>query len=287
MRNNFKIGFFGSSEFSVHALNEMEKAGIVPDLIITTPDKPQGRSLTLSPTPVKIWANERKIKCFDPAKLDDSAMEYLKGENCDVFIVASYGKIIPEKIFDLPSRKTINIHPSLLPKYRGASPLQSAMLDDSKDTGVTIISIDKEMDHGPIIAREKVHIEEWQKYEKFEKYMAEIGGKLIAKILPEWMESLIKPIDQEHSQATYTEKIDKGDGEINLNEDEYANFRKIQAYHSWPVAYFFHKKDNRDIRVKITEASFENGKLAIKKVIPEGKKEMSYKDFVSGYKTNL
>ncbi len=278
--------FFGSSRFSVTVLDELEKLGFIPSLIVTTPDKPQGRKLILTPNVVKTWAISKGIKVFDPAKIDLPFIEQLKQESSDVFIVASYGKILPETLINLPPQKTLNIHPSLLPKYRGASPLQSAMLDDQKNTGVTIMRIDEKMDHGPIVAQKNVTMIEWTTYEEFEILMAREGANLIASILPDWVAGKIIEKEQNHSSATYTKKMTKEDGLIDLqaeNVDPYLNFRKIQAYHEWPQAYFFIEHTEKKIRVKITAASFKNGELIIEKVIPEGAKEISYKDFQSGY----
>ncbi|MEK9178061.1 MAG: methionyl-tRNA formyltransferase [Patescibacteria group bacterium] len=142
MNNKIKFVVFGSSRFSVIVLDELEKAGYIPDCVVTIPDKPKGRKLILTPSLVKDWAIQRKIQVYGPAKLDDEFTKSLSEKKWDLFIVASYGKIIPSAIINMPKYKTLNIHPSLLPKYRGASPLQSAMLDDAKQTGVTIIRID-------------------------------------------------------------------------------------------------------------------------------------------------
>ncbi len=274
-----KFAFFGSSKFSVIVLDELELHGFIPICVVTTPDKPKGRKLVMTPTEVKLWAQKRNIKAFDPMKLDDLFRDGLAKEGCEVFVVASYGKIIPGTIINLPKYKTLNIHPSLLPKYRGASPLQSAILDDAKETGVTIMRIDERMDHGPIVAQEKVTVNEWPAYEKFEETMAKVGGKLLAKILPEWIAGKIEEREQDHSAATYTKKITKEDGLIDFNDDPYLNFRKTQAYHEWPQAYFFAERNGKQIRVKITGASFKDGKLAIEKVIPEGRREISWEDF--------
>lgn len=279
--------FFGSSQFSVIVLDELEKLGFIPSLIVTTPDKPQGRKLVITPNVVKTWAISKNIKVYDPAKIDKTFIEQLKQESSDVFVVASYGKILPESLINMPSRKTLNIHPSLLPKYRGASPLQSAMLDDDKNTGISIMRIDEKMDHGPIVAQKNVVITEWPIYEEFEALMAREGAQLFASILPNWVSGKITEKEQDHSAATYTKKIIKEDGLIDLhteNVDPYTNFRKIQAYHEWPQAYFFIEHAGKKIRVKITAASFRDNQLIIEKVIPEGAKEMSYKDFQSGYK---
>ena len=143
--------------------------------------------------------------------------------------------------------------------------------------------IDEKMDHGPLVAQQEVVISEWSTYESFEDMMARTGAQLLAQILPEWVAGTIQEKEQDHTQATYTKKTIKTDGLIDLAGDVYLNFRKIQAYHEWPQAYFMQSHHGKDIRVKITSASFKDGQLTIEKVIPEGGKEMSYKDFQSGY----
>jgi methionyl-tRNA formyltransferase len=280
----FTFTFFGSSQFSIYVLDELEKAGFIPFAIVTTPDKPKGRKLVLSPTPVKEWGQKRNIKVYDPAKLDTFFTEELKKDNTDVFVVASYGKIIPGDIIFLPQYKTLNVHPSLLPKYRGASPLQSAILNDDKRTGITIMRIDEKMDHGPIVAQKEIMVTEWIPYEQFEAMMGQEGGKLLSRILPQWISGEVTEKEQDHSIATHCSKITKEDGELDLSADPYINFRKIQAYNLWPQAYFFINHQDKKLRVKVTKASFAAGKLVIEKVIPEGGKEISYTDFERGYK---
>lgn len=277
------LAFFGSSRFSVFVLEELHKAGYIPTCVVTIPDKPRGRKLKLKPMPVKEWAVRKGVKVFDPAKLDGKFAEELNQESFDLFIVASYGKIIPAAIIDLPAHKTLNVHPSLLPKYRGSSPIQSAMLSNDKDTGITIMRVDEETDHGPIIIQEKTTVNEWPAYEDFEESLARQGGKLLARVIPDWISGKIKERPQDHSLATYAKKVIKEDGLIDLNEDPYLNFRKIQAFHEWPQAYFFIEKSGKRLRVKITEAEYSDGLLKIKRVIPEGGKEMKYEDFERGY----
>jgi methionyl-tRNA formyltransferase len=281
--SQIKFGFFGSSRFSIIVLDELKKTGLEPSFIVTTPDKPQGRKLKLTPNVVKSWAITNNIRVYDFAKLDKPAVDSLAKENANAFIVASYGKILPSSIIDLPTRKTLNIHPSLLPRYRGPSPLQQAMLDDSKQTAVTIIRIDEQMDHGPIVAQKEITVNKWPTYEDFEEMMASEGARLLSETLPEWIAGTLTEKPQDHSAATYTKKFKKEDGLLDLDGDPYTNFRKIQAFHEWPQAYFFIEHADRKIRVKITEAGFTDGKLIIKKVVPEGSVEMSYDDFRKGY----
>lgn len=282
--NNIRFSFFGSSRMSVIVLDELKKQGLFPVSIITTPDKPQGRKQIMTANVTKQWAEENNIPFYHPSKFDEAFVEVLKKENVDVFIVASYGKILPDYIINLPQAKTLNIHPSLLPQYRGASPLQSVIIDDTKNTGVSIMRIDEQMDHGPIVAQEKVHVNEWPIYDDFEEDMARRGARLVAKILPNWISGRIPEQGQDHGKATYTKKFSKEDGLIDLSADPYSNFRKIQAFHTWPQAFFMHEHDSKSIRVKITEAIYQNEKLILKKVIPEGGKEITWEDFERGYK---
>lgn len=279
--------FFGSSRFSIIVLEELRQLGLTPSAIVTTPDKPRGRKLVVTPNVVKTWAIDHGIRVLDPAKLDADVMSILGELSADIFIVASYGKIMPRSLIELPTHKTLNIHPSLLPRYRGASPLQTAMLEDTKNTGITIMRIDEEMDHGPIIAQRQITMSEWPIYEVFEEMMAREGAKLLAEVIPGWIAGTINEIGQDHRSATYTRKIDKSDGLIDLSADPYDNFRKIQAYHEWPQAYFVLPRDGHDLRVKITAATFSDGTLTIESVIPEGRKEMTYHDFLSGYGNQL
>lgn len=287
LNKNNKIVFFGGSKLSVDVLNELKAQNILPKLIITTPDKPKGRKLVLTPTPVKVWAKENKIDVIDPVSLKkDNAdlISKLSALSPKLFLVASYGKIIPQEILDIPTNGTLNVHPSLLPKLRGASPIKSAILQE-KETGVSIMFLDAEMDHGPIIVQEKII--SWEPNDPpYEKDLAEIlgrkGGQILAQIIPDWLEGKIKTKEQDHEKATFCAKIEKENGEINLEDDPIKNLRKIRAFHEWPVAFYFLERNGKKIRVNIKSARVEDGKLILEKVIPEGKKEMSFADFMRG-----
>ena len=286
MKTTSKINFvfFGTSRFAVIALESLKERGFIPDLIITTPDKPKGRKLVMASSPVKVWAEQNTIPFLQPAKLslDFLLANKLQAISYKLFLVASYGKIIPKEILDICGRKILNIHPSLLPKLRGPSPIQSSILNEN-ETGVTIIRLDKEIDHGPIIAQKKINVQNWPpNAENLEEILAKEGVCLLAEILPDWLEGKVKEISQDYGNATYTEKIKKNDGKIDLDGDPMGNYRKIQAFSGWPGTFFFAKKNGKDIRVIIKKAEFQNGKLKIITVVPEGKKEMSYLDFLKG-----
>ncbi len=283
LKNNIEFVFFGSSAFSVYVLDELKNQGLLPKLIVTTEDKPKGRKLLLTPPEAKVWAEKENIKYLQlkSLKTPDVLEKILSySENgFDLFIVASYGKIIPQNILDLPKFKTLNVHPSLLPKLRGPSPLQFSILEEN-ETGVTIIQLDNEVDHGPILAQKKVSIE-WPPYfEDLEKHCGKVGGEMLAEVIPEWIQGKIKTVEQDHANATFCKKIEKSDGEIKLEDSSEKNLRKIRAFSVWPSAYFF---DNEK-RIVVKKAKIEDGKLILERIIPEGRKEMAYEDYLRGKK---
>ncbi|MDQ3014753.1 MAG: methionyl-tRNA formyltransferase [bacterium] len=281
------LAFFGTSHYAVMILDALKRAGLSPSLIITTPDKPAGKGMQLTPPPVKIWAQQEHIEVLQPEKLKETSfLETLKARNFDLFIVVAYGKIIPQEVINISPKGVLNVHASLLPKLRGASPIETAILQDEKHTGITIMLIDSEMDHGPIIAQKEVSMDPWPpKARELGYTLVETGGQLLVEVIPQWLNGSIEAKPQDHSCATYTKKIVKEDALIDLSADPYENFRKIQAYAEWPKPYFFTEKNSpaaqagKKIRVIIKDAEYKNDTLVIKRVIPEGKKEMDYSAF--------
>jgi methionyl-tRNA formyltransferase len=284
--------FFGTDDFSVGVLNELKKAGLMPKIIITAPDRPAGRGNQIQKPEAKIWAEKNKVRCLQPERYDNKFLNEISGD-WDIFALASYGRIIPDSVLDIPKKGTLNVHPSLLPKYRGASPIESAMLADDKNTGVTIMLMDEKMDHGPILLQELMEIEEWPAKIELEKEMAQIGGQLLAGAIPLWMNDEIVAENQNHSRATFTLKMSKSHGLIevekilnlkDLSQKEQRDiFLKIQAFSPWPSAFFFLKTDKEVVRVKITESKWTEDGLEILKVLPAGRKEMSWDNFRNGF----
>ncbi len=279
MANNLKIAFLGTPLFAVKILEEMKKGGLTPALIITAPDKPKGRKLALTPPPVKDWADKEKIPALQPDNLNDIYAD-LKKENWDIFILAAYGKIIPQKIIEMSKFGILNVHPSLLPKYRGPSPIQSAILNGDKKFGATIMLLDEKLDHGPILSADHLTLADNVNYKELEDKLAELGGKLLVKTVPLWVNDKIKAIPQDHNKATYTEKIKKENGLINSGDDPQIIEKKFRAFNPWPGVYFFLKKNKKLLRIIITGATLTGGKLKIEKVKPEGKKETTFADFM-------
>jgi len=232
--------------------------------------------MLVTPPPVKTWAEENKIPFLQPEKLNQEFILELKDKKCDVFIVVAYGKIMPEEIISMPKHGSINIHYSLLPKYRGASPVEQAVLNGDTVTGVTIQKMKFALDSGPIIAQKKIEIMPDEKAPDLRKRLIKDGGKLLVQTLSDFSEGKIKEVAQDETLATHSKKIKKEDGLIDLNDDAIKNYNKFRAYAAWPRTFFF----KNDKRIIITDAVLENNKFIIKKVLPEGKKEIKYEDFL-------
>ena len=281
---NTSIVFFGTSEFSVGVLTALSENGITPSLIVTQPDRPKGRGMEIVFSAVKDWALKNDIAIMQPESLKGGEeVELLSNSEWDLFIVASYGLIIPQLALDIPTRGALNVHPSLLPKYRGASPVRTQILADDRAVGVSIMQMDEKMDHGPIVAQGTVELEEWpQKARILEGLLAHEGGALLAEVIPEWMNGSITPEAQNHDEATFCRKFTKEDGLLDLSADGYQNYLKFCANDGWPGSYFFIEKNGAPLRVKITDAQFADGELRVLTVVPEGKKEMRYEDFARG-----
>ncbi|MES2416263.1 MAG: methionyl-tRNA formyltransferase [Patescibacteria group bacterium] len=274
-RKDLNFVFFGTPDVANETLTILKNSGYIPTLIVTAPDKPQGRNLVLTAPPVKNWAIENNIPYIQPEKI---TLEELKITSSDLFIVVAYGKILPENIIIFPQNGCLNIHYSLLPKYRGASPVESAILHGDTETGVTIQKMEYKMDSGPIVAQEKTIIPPDEKASDLKKRLIQIGGDLLVKTLPDFIDGKIECVKQNEEQSTYCAKIKKENGLVDLEKDLPENiYNKFRAYATWPRTFFF--KDNK--RIIITDAVMEDGKFTIKKVLPEGKKEIDYLLFLS------
>jgi methionyl-tRNA formyltransferase len=276
--------FFGTGQIAAMALGEMEKHAVVPSLVVTSPDAPAGRGRILTPSPVASWAAAHKIETLKPKKLDSAFLNLLEARSsqleASVFIVIDFGSLLPKELLDIPSRGVLNMHPSLLPRLRGPSPIRSAILHNERETGVSIMLIDEELDHGPLIAQKKVVVEDWPpRGSELDTLLAREGGKLLAEILPHWIKVEIEPHAQNHDLATFCEKFEKSDGLLDLSGDAQENLRKIYAFEGWPGTHTFFERGGKRIRVQILDAHIEGTKLILDRVKPEGKDEISYADF--------
>lgn len=241
------FAFMGTSIDSKFALEALERVGLEPALILDSKEIP----------------------------------DELYNSEWDFILVCSYGKILPRKILDLPRRGVINIHPSLLPRFRGPSPYVSAILADEHVTGVSVMLLEEKMDAGPILAQARIDIEEadWPPQGLVLSQMLFTEGvNLLAEILPDWLSGKLEPVAQDEALATYTKKFNDEDALLDLGLPREA-FLKIRAFDKSPRAHFITEKGKRVI---VTEAAWEDGDLKILKVLPEGKKEMSFDDYQRG-----
>lgn len=303
------IIFFGTPEFAKIILEKLIVVNYKPILVVTAPDAPVGRKQEMTPPAVKVLAEQHKIRVTQPEKLSS-----LEVGPADLMIVAAYGKLIPKEILDLPKYGALNVHPSLLPKYRGSSPIQYAILNGDEETGVTIIKMDEEIDHGPIIASIKYSLRSPAgrqvssiKYttEDLMLKLAEIGAELLIRAIPKWIAGEVTPIEQVDEDATYTKIIIKEDGHINWNKNAEEIERQIRAFTPWPGSFTFWK----DKKIEIFSGStvelsapkemvpgqtflYDAEKLAVKtssgvfvieELQLEGKNKVTIKEFLNGY----
>ena len=287
MKNISKtIIFFGTDDFSLVVLRSLVENGYNIMAVVTKPDKKSGRGQNIEMPEVKKYAIQNKINVWQPDNLFEINEAVINLGDGIIGIVVSYGKIIPKSIIDLFESGIINVHPSLLPKYRGPSPLQEQILNDEKNVGVTIMQMDEQIDHGPIIAQSKIEIPNWPvNLPLLKQILAKEGVRILIEIIPDWVQGKAKSIEQKHTDATFTKKVEKNDGLLDLETDNpYKCYLKTKAFWPWPGTFFFTIKDNKKVRVIIKDANYVDGKFEILKVLPEGKKEMSYEDFLRGLK---
>lgn len=285
----FNIAYFGGEPIGVPVLNKLERAGIIPSLILCNPDRPVGRKQVLTAPPVKQWAINHDVVVYQPESIkDDSFKKRMEETQWDLFIVVAYNKIMPKWLVDLPAHGTINVHPSLLPLLRGASPIRSSILEDMREQcGVTIMQMDEKMDHGPILAQQTLQIPEDQwpvPGNELDVSLSELGGELLAQTVPLWLSGEVTPHEQSHEGATYCGRLDRSMGELTIDpynppigDEAYQALLKIRAFDGFPGTFFIHK----DKRVKIIEAQIIDNTLSIDRIIPEGKHEM---DFIQYFK---
>jgi len=276
-----KYLFFGTPEFAAIILEKLINAGFIPSAVVCNPDKPTGRKKIITPPLTKLLAIKYNIPVLQPEVLSIFNFQF-SISNFDFFIVASYAKILPKEILEIPRFGTIGVHPSLLPKYRGPSPIQAAILNEEQETGVTLFLLDEKVDHGPVLENRKQKIENSDNYKTLYNKLAELGGDLLIETIPKFLREEIKSQPQDESQATYTKKFSAEDGFVGFKDLEKAQKdggqiaieveRKIRALNPEPGVWTI--KDGK--RMKILEAELMPDKtLKLKKIQFEGKKPVS------------
>jgi methionyl-tRNA formyltransferase len=272
-----KIVFFGTSEFAVPALQALQSAGF--DLtVVTMPDQPAGRKKILTPSPVKQAAENLGLTVLQPASLkDDGFFAEFASLAPDFAVVAAYGKFIPDRYIQTPKHAFLNIHPSLLPKYRGPTPVQAALLNGETETGVTIMQIDKEMDHGPIYLQKKFDILPDETYPQLHDRLAHEGATMLLEIINNF--SNFTAQEQDHSQTTFCKIYTREDARIDWSKSHQEIYNQIRALNPEPGTWTIWQ----DKILNIKSATLENNQLKIKTLQLEGKKETSFSEFLHGH----
>lgn len=313
MEDKIKIVFFGTPTFSIKSLEALiNNDKFEVQAIVTQEDKPVGRKQILTPSKIKGFylANQnicKNIEMLTPEKLnkDEKIISKLKNYKSDFFVIVSFGQILSKQILEIPKHGCINLHVSMLPKYRGASPIQQSLLNGDSETGVTIMRMDEGMDTGDILSQKEIKIQNEDDIITLSNKISIIGAELLIETLIKKIQNEIEAKPQNHINATYCSKINKEDGKINFEEDDSKKIiNKLRAFTIWPSCYtYFNNK-----KIKITEAAIndikndkqagqvfldesgnlnlatnDNKSIILKKVHLEGKNETDIKDFLRGY----
>lgn len=290
--------FIGNGLFAAEVLNNLVHLKLIPFLIITQ-NKKTKKEIN---SPVFNVALKNKLPLIQITKINQK-INFLKTQKVKVFVIADYGEKISTSLLKIPQLGCLNLHPSLLPLYRGPSPIQSSILNGELKTGVTLIKMDEKIDHGPIIAQEKINLSSQDNYLSLLYKLSELGANLLAKNLILYLENKIKPKPQNHKRATYSSLIKKEDGRINWQKEAVIIERQIRAFYPWPGSYTFwnnkllkitkgkiysnnfylepgrvFRTENQEIAVATTKKS-----LIINKLQLEGKKELPASEFIKGY----
>ncbi|MDD3531177.1 MAG: methionyl-tRNA formyltransferase [Candidatus Pacebacteria bacterium] len=272
LRQSHKFIYFGTPTVASETLATLIEHGFAPVLVVTSPDAPRGRGLILTPSPTKVLALEKGIPVLTPEKLDTEAISAIAAYEAEYGVCVAYGKIFPEELIRTFPKGILNIHYSLLPKYRGATPLETALLAGEHETGVTIQKMVKELDAGNIIAQEATPIASSETARELRPRLIELGARLLTETLPAFERGEISPVPQDASRATRAYKIKKEDGLLSLDASPEENWNKYRAYADTIGTYFMQNGK----RVKVTKAEFTRGEFRILRVIPEGKREMDF-----------
>ena len=239
--NSYKEGravFMGTPSFVIPVLSALLDSDYDVVGVYTQPDRPIGRNKRLAAPPVKQFAIEMGLRVFQPTTLKNEGTQRKLEALCpDIVIVAAYRLFLPSKILRTPKWGCLNIHPSLLPRYRGSSPVVEAILNGDRSTGVTVMKIDEGMDTGPVIAQQNTLIDDQESATELTVRLFEQGASLLMKILPDWTAGSIQGISQDESKATLTTRLTKGNGEIDWTNDAETIARQIRAYKTWPGTY--------------------------------------------------
>jgi methionyl-tRNA formyltransferase len=300
-----KLIFCGTPQFAVPSLERLVAAGHDVQLVVTQPDRPQGRGMELAAPPVKHSALRLSIPITQPDRIkkNEDFQARLKAIHPDAIIVVGYGRIIPDWMLHLPPYGNINVHASLLPKYRGAAPIQWAIANGESVTGVTTMKIDQGLDTGDILLKREIPIEPDDTAVTLAPRLAELGADLLVETLEEWKRGIIEPVPQDESLATHASILKKEDGLVDFNRTAAEIRNRLRGFQPWPGAYtHFRGKTLKIIAARVADALklapaqlFAKGErlfvgcgagsaLELLHLQPEGKKAISAREFINGYR---
>ncbi|KKS50745.1 MAG: Methionyl-tRNA formyltransferase [Candidatus Uhrbacteria bacterium GW2011_GWA2_42_220] len=272
-----------SGNYSNHPQPLLRKGGgaeICIKAVVCQPDKPVGRKKMITAPEVKVFALENNIPVLQPTNFkNQSIVDELKDLEPDLFVIVAYGKLIPQSILNIPKLGCVNVHPSLLPKYRGPSPIQSAILNQETESGVSIMLIDDKMDHGPILSQEIIKIDERETPESLRQKIINLGGPQLIKTIKAYVQGSIEPQEQDHEQATFCKILTREDGRINWQHSAKAIDAQIRALTPWPGTHTIWKRGEKEQTLKIHKAQIST------RDIEPGKAEIEGKQLFIGTKT--
>lgn len=301
-----RIVYMGTPDFAVEPLEAIIKAGYEVAAVVTQPDKQKGRGKEVKMTPVKVCALRHGIPVFQPVKIKEpEAVAELEKYQADLFVVAAFGQLLSEEILNMPEYGCINIHASLLPAYRGAAPIQWAVLNGEKESGVTIMQMDKGLDTGDMLLKRSVELSPKETGDSLHDKLMHLGAELIVEALSKLEKGELVPEKQKDELSSYAKKLTKAMGQIDWSKDAVSLERWIRGLNSWPSAYTFF--DGKTLKIWEAQVTEENGaqkaepgqvvsvsresftvacgqgELQILSLQLEGKKRVSTREFLLGY----
>ncbi len=308
-----RIVFFGTPTFAVPFLQLLasnKKYEIVS--VVTQQDKPTGRKYLLTKPEIKLAAENLALPVLQFSTFkDETAVHTLRALDADLFVVVAYGKIIPRSVLDLPKKGCLNVHPSLLPLYRGPAPIQNALLRGDTKTGVSIMLLDEGMDTGPLLAQETIPIHVDETFTQLEQNILSFAPSFLDQTIERYLTQKIKPMQQDNSKATVTHLLERKDGKIDWRMDAKKIDRKIRAFETWPGTWFEWNEQGINVRIYIKQAQYTQERsdkqigtcsvadnnvfvvcgnksvLQLKNIQPEGKKVMTAIDYIRGHQSFL
>jgi methionyl-tRNA formyltransferase len=234
-----RVLFAGTPEFALVSLQALTSAGIVPHAVLTQPDRPAGRGKRLTASPVKQFAEEQGVEVLQPATLKDAGtVAQIAAFEPDVLVVAAYGLILPQSVLDIPARACLNVHASLLPRWRGAAPIQAAILAGDTETGISLMEMTAGLDCGPVYVREALTIDEEETAGELHDRLATLGGELLVRHFEAIRSGSLEAVEQDESRATYAGKISRQDARLDWRRPADELHRRVRAYNPVPGAFF-------------------------------------------------